>query len=219
MTVIAGISIDSGEFDLGQVLAGAGATTRIELAQFVPTNTSSIPYFWVEPGASHDQEAFEATVKGDPRVKLLTNLDGGIDRTLYYIEWATPIEGFIKAIDDTDIMIERAVGSTEKWSFRLRAHDSEALAVFQRACFEEDIPIDIYQVSHNPTGQMDSLARLTDKQREALLLAINHGHFSVPRESSQSDLAEELGISRQAFSRRLRRALSALLEEVVVVDK
>ncbi|MCU4924428.1 helix-turn-helix domain-containing protein [Halobacteria archaeon AArc-dxtr1] len=52
----------------------------------------------------------------------------------------------------------------------------------------------------------------TKKQLEALELALADGYFDVPSQTNLTELAELVGISRQAFSRRLNRGLSAVLE-------
>lgn len=56
---------------------------------------------------------------------------------------------------------------------------------------------------------------LTDQQQEALRIAYEQGHFSVPRKASVEDVATQLGISASAASERLRRAQSRLIEETV----
>ncbi len=47
---------------------------------------------------------------------------------------------------------------------------------------------------------------LTPKQKEAIVLAIENGYYSIPRGVSAADLAAEIGISRVAMQERLRRA-------------
>lgn len=52
---------------------------------------------------------------------------------------------------------------------------------------------------------------LTPEQYETLVAAVEHGYFEIPREVSMQDLAEELGVSHQALSERLRRAYETLV--------
>ena len=56
---------------------------------------------------------------------------------------------------------------------------------------------------------------LTDKQREALELAYAEGYFERPRRTNQAELADELGISKQALSCRLARAEEALFGQLL----
>lgn len=216
MTVIAGIAIPGAEFELGQVLAGMGSTARIDLTQVVPMTEGLVPYFWLS--GSHDQEAFEASVRGDPRVASLDRLDGAVDRALYRVRWNGDVDGFFGEVQDNGILIEEGIGTHTEWRFRLRAADREALSRLQQACTDEDIPLDIRQVFHNPTDLSNPRYGLTDKQYEAVMLAFNRGYFHVPRDASQTDLSDEIGISRQAFSRRLSRGLNSLIGHTLLVE-
>ncbi|MFB6353162.1 MAG: helix-turn-helix domain-containing protein [Halobacteriales archaeon] len=55
---------------------------------------------------------------------------------------------------------------------------------------------------------------LTPAQAEALRTAHEAGYFSVPRETTAAEVADELGISKSAFLERLRRGQAALLDQV-----
>ncbi|EMA44780.1 helix-turn-helix domain-containing protein [Halococcus saccharolyticus] len=217
MTTIAGLAIPSDEFSLGEVLSHPSA--RIELTQFVPIGNHLLPYFWV--GAGYDAAAFERQVRSDPHVASLTDLDGSVTKTLYHIEWTddAELDGLLGVFRDNDILVEEAEGTATEWRFQIRAHNTGVLEAFQRECLDRDIPIEITQVYHNPTEtEIDSYG-LTPKQYEALALAFEQGYFTVPRESSLTELAEEVGISRQAYSRRLQRGLRGILAETFQLDE
>lgn len=214
MTVIAHIAIDAEDFDIGQVLVST--TTPIQLTQFVPVDGQLVPYFWKERDG--ERERFERAVEADERVEALANLDGRVDSHLYRIDWADDINGLVKALHDHDILVEEG-GTTdgERWTFHLRAASQEELSAFQRTCYDHDIRLDIRQLKQNP-DIADAKYGMTGDQREALLLALKHGYFNVPRGISQSDLAEKLGISPQSFSRRLKRAERNVFETLFWTD-
>ena len=56
-------------------------------------------------------------------------------------------------------------------------------------------------------------AEVTRKQEEALRLAHEEGYFAVPRGASLADLGEEIGVSSQSVSERLRLGLAIVLEQ------
>ncbi|UCE09020.1 MAG: helix-turn-helix domain-containing protein [Candidatus Thorarchaeota archaeon] len=60
---------------------------------------------------------------------------------------------------------------------------------------------------------------LTEKQKEAFLLAIRRGYYSIPRGVKLEDLCKELSIKRVAIQERLRRAeiqiLNSYAEELL----
>lgn len=218
MTVIASVVIDAEEFALGQALADT--TTRIELTQFVPVGEQFVPYFWREHGG--DSDVFERSVRAQSVVERLENLDGRVDASLYRIEWTDETDGFLGALRDEDIVVEEAsTDHGDEWLFRLRALDQDALSAFQNACYDRDIPLDIRRVLHNPgPDERDrTLTAVTEKQYEALELALEEGYFDVPREHSATELAEKLGISRQAFSRRLQRAQRSVFADLLANDR
>lgn len=54
------------------------------------------------------------------------------------------------------------------------------------------------------------------EQREALILAVERGYFAVPRETKLEEIAEELGITRQAASERVRRGAETVLRKSLI---
>ncbi len=57
---------------------------------------------------------------------------------------------------------------------------------------------------------------VTPAQERALRTALEAGYFSVPRETTASDVADELGISKSAFLERLHRAERSLFSQMFV---
>ncbi|GAA0729554.1 helix-turn-helix domain-containing protein [Halorubrum trapanicum] len=54
------------------------------------------------------------------------------------------------------------------------------------------------------------LDEVTEKQREAVTKAVAAGYYSTPREASLEELADDLGISKSAYSQRLNAVESTL---------
>jgi predicted DNA binding protein len=215
MSVVAGFSVDAEDIVFGQVLAGT--ETRIELTQFVPVDGGFIPYFWKERDGDTDQ--FERTAREHPAVADLVNLDGRVESALYRIDWSDEVDGFLDALRTHDIMVEEATTNHgAEWFFRLRAFGQDELSEFQSDCYDHGIHIDIRRMVHNPDsngGHDRALVGVTGKQHEALELALDRGYFAVPREISATELADEVGISRQAFSRRLQRAQQSVFTNLL----
>ena len=211
--VVAELTVPSDAFVLGQVLQDGG-DVHIDLTQFVPTGQSLVPYFWAETA---DEAAFEESVRADDRVASLTKLDGGRERHLYSIEWATDINGFIAALETHDFIVEKATGTPKTWSFRLRGPDHGNLSSFQQTLADRDIPIEVQRV-WNPSDPQADAYGVSAKQGAALKLAFSEGYFDVPRETNLTDLAAHLDITRQSFSRRISRGLYNLLEHTIMTD-
>lgn len=55
---------------------------------------------------------------------------------------------------------------------------------------------------------------LTDRQLDAVRLALDHGYYQQPRQSSVSDLAAETAVARSTYEEHLRKAENKLLTNV-----
>ena len=60
-----------------------------------------------------------------------------------------------------------------------------------------------------------NLAELTEKQTVALEIAVAGGYYEEPKETTITELAETVGISRQAFSHRLKEAEREVFQQVL----
>jgi predicted DNA binding protein len=105
------------------------------------------------------------------------------------------------------------IGTSAAWWFEFRAPNNQPISDFQEYLQANGVPVTLTRLYEVGTGQEGSLSRLTDSQSEALRLAFDNGYFNEPRENSLETLAEEVGITRQAFAGRLRRGLHTLLAE------
>ena len=213
MTVVAEYTIPADAFHVGQILAVDPGYT-IRLVEFVPIGGGIIPYFWVE---DHEEgfATFEERVRGDDIVASLTALDGHTNKMLYRIEWAGQIDGLLEAFQTFDMAIETATGTTDEWRFRVFSEDHGTLSEFRQYCVDHEIPLTVERV-YNPSPPDDDAAYdLTSDQLEAIRLAFDEGYFNIPRETTMTDMGDELGISRQAVSNRLRRGMVQLLEHTI----
>jgi predicted DNA binding protein len=103
------------------------------------------------------------------------------------------------------------------WRTRIRFPDRECLKEYAEYCEEQGLTFDLRQLYDARGRESDSLG-LTDRQRETLQTATEMGYFEVPRRVELEDLAEVLGVSRQAVSERLRRATGALVRATITRD-
>lgn len=213
--VLAEISVPSESFALGEILHNQGQA-RIELTQLVPTGEALAPYFWAE---TDDYSAFEESVRRDSWVGSLIEVDVGPSKRLYHIKWADPLEtdSFLRAIRDHDIIVESAVGTTDGWRFTLRASSHESLASFQQVCIDGDVSLTVNRISE-PTLETYDLDGLTSSQREALVVAHKRGYFKTPSETTLEEIGEELGITSQATSKRIRNGVETLVANAVSVE-
>lgn len=190
---------------------------RIETVQLGPENQSRI-LFWA---AGDDFEAFERGLDADETIRqyrCLTEVDG---QRLYRTSQSDTGEEVLTypVMAQEDINILNGTGTTEGWTIRARFPDREALSAYREACQERDIPFRVQRLYPEAQivgdgGGSDPYG-LTDPQREVLLATLEMGYFDVPRQTTLDDIAQELGITVQAVSTRLRRAQQTLVRNTV----
>lgn len=212
MTILAEISIQADQFLLGQLIA-EHAGLSVELERVVPAEKRVMPYIWAH-GA--DLDMLEATMNESPNVKAISVLDQYDDRALYKIEWEDPAEQLISGIAATDATILEAHGD-EEWLFHIRFEDHTGLARFNNYCTDHDITYQLNRLSSlSDTPPNGHGFDLTEAQYEAVVLAVDRGYFKVPREVEYDELSEELGVSVQALSERIRRGTDKVLRTVLL---
>lgn len=101
----------------------------------------------------------------------------------------------------------------------LEVPDHDGLLTVLDAISDSDIPAHTENimpatVSADSSVTMD-LGILTEKQREALKLALEWGYYDRPREAELDDLAASLDISKSAVSQRLRGAEIKLIKNAL----
>ena len=169
MSVILEFTIEKEEFSLGQVLAGP-PPIQIELERIVPTGTSVLPFLWV---AGADFETFEQHVLDHEYVDDLSALDRVEDSTLYRITWQGSHNDLIRGITAADGTILEG-HADDRWHFRLRFSDHDALSRFHNFCTDHELAIHIVR-THTETDRTESVKQfgLSQEQREALVLPVS----------------------------------------------
>ena len=211
MSVLLEFRVDGSAFHLGRILAPPPGIT-VELERIVPTGSLVMPFVWA---TGEDYRTFEEGVRSHPAVRGLTALDRFGEQGLYRVDWEGSQTDLIAAFEASEAVILEARGN-ETWEFRLRFSDHEALAIFDDAVREMGIPIRIDRTCTLPDPfEKGAEFDLTPEQREALVLAVGRGYFESPSAVQLEELAGELGITRQALSKRLRRGNEKILESVL----
>ena len=207
---IVDITIPSEQFALEYTL-NTLETATFEVEQMVATNHKVLmPLVWID---SPDRISLEATLADDDSVadfQLVANFETDC---LYQLEWAEHVEHLIHVLVERNGTVLRAIGHDDSWNLRMLFADREMAAQTNEYCLEHDIDFDVADI-HAFTGHSGSRAGLTSCQQTALQLAAERGYYTVPREASAEDLAQEFGISHQALSERLRRAHGNLIQQV-----
>lgn len=105
-------------------------------------------------------------------------------------------------------------GTDGRWEIEMRFPDREAFTRYHEFLERQNVEFALHRLSASDrTGRIEPPETLTESQREALVIAHEHGFFEVPRETTLDSIADSLEISNQAVSERLRRGQARLIEE------
>ncbi|HZD42559.1 MAG TPA: helix-turn-helix domain-containing protein [Methanomicrobiales archaeon] len=209
VTTITDIRVSADAFPLGRILR-AYPDVELELERIIPTKEGIIPLFWVE---SDREKEVEETLREDPLVEDIVELTRTPERILYSVNWSPEIDALIRVMVDLGVDVLTGEGTANFWEFRLQFQNREQLAQFRRTCQDKDVPLELLRV-YNPIMPPEE-GPLTAEQKDALATAFENGYWAVPREISQGDLADLVGVSDNSMSQRLRRGVKVAVAELL----
>lgn len=166
-----------------------------------------------------DLDAFERALANDPTIedhRIVSDVDGG----RFYVGNVALERPFFSGLAVTEgiVIMENELVEGE-WTLRLQLPDRESLARLVEFSREHDIAMSVDRLYvEDPSGDAGRFG-LTPAQRDALLAAKEHGYFEDPRDVTLEELADELGVSSTALGRRMRRAISALVERTLESER
>lgn len=212
MAVIAHLRIPADSFELGRILE-LEATGTIELENMVPLGEKAVPFFSVSDDV---RESFEKNVENHPSVERIVEVTRHDKERLYSLDWNVARDVFFQGIVDLHGQLLSATGTINTWEFEIRFATHEGLSEFQEYCSNAHISLEVGRI-YNPVRPGAGMwYGVTAAQRETLIRAVQGGYYSIPRRMSTQDLADELKISDQAVTERLRRAIVTLTENTLI---
>lgn len=213
MASIIEFRIPTDQFALAHV-ATTASTLQITTEQFVAQNTDSVmPFMRV---TTDDFDTFETAAVEDPSVESFSNLAEIDGERFYHMDWSNNIKHILQLLLEKDGVITTAnmSTSTDFWEVQLMTPEHDTFSEIYKLCEENGLSLTIdaiYELSDDESSQYG----LTDSQHTTLMKAEEMGYYDVPRTTSLSELADELDISHQALSERLRRAHSNLIDRTL----
>ena len=181
----------------------------VEIERVVPTGDTVLPYVWLDGVDGDDAAAALEDAPGLQSVEVIDTVNGS---SLLRCRYASE-DGGVRAIAAADVTLLSAVGDADGWTIQVRGDSPTDVSAFHQACTDADLGPSLVEL-HDLT-EAGGAPSLTDSQREALVLADEMGYFDDERRVTLDDIADELGISRQALSNRLRRGYRTLIRRDV----
>jgi predicted DNA binding protein len=101
------------------------------------------------------------------------------------------------------------------WEMKMLFPDRESFTEFRSACGDVGLAVDVDSIYSKPFAAAEDDLALTDPQRDLLRRAVEVGYFDIPRQTTLQELGQQMDISGQAASERLRRGMETLVRETV----
>lgn len=211
MTSIADIEISADGTGTGELFDAIPSLT-CEMERVIASSGHGL---WL---SGPSQEAIEDALTEASGIESYTLISDDDGRWLYDIEFNNATTDVFELILEEQGTVLSASASSGTWLLSIRFADRESVSSLYDRLDEAEITptivrlFDLAEETHTQCG-------LTARQYETLVAAIDHGYFEIPREVSMQELSEELGISHQALSERLRRAYRALVTSELNVSE
>jgi predicted DNA binding protein len=216
MSVLSELTVPANEFVLADTLTTA-PEIQIEIKRVVAGTEHVTPYFWAYDG---DFDTFEEGLRNDQTIRdILTLEEDGNDERLYRVMWQSEKPNLLTAASDAKATVLEAVSHGEAWELKILFPNRDALSEFHDYCLSNDFSFHLDRVYHAENPQERAVYEVTDVQQEALVAAYDADYFDVPRDTTLTELADQLDISRNALSARLRRGQRNLLSNTLVHEE
>lgn len=212
---IAEIELSAEEFALSETLSQLD-DVEFEVERLVAHDQERVmPLVWIN---GEDDEEISTVLEEDPTVDNLRLLTGLDSEWLYQMDWVDHIETLVQILVEESGTILAAFGDESGWQLRVLFPEREALSRTYDYCRDAEFTMTISSVYELDEGREGRFG-LTDSQQDTLVAAFERGYFDVPRAITLTDLADELDISHQALSERLRRGQKSVLENTVIIGR
>jgi predicted DNA binding protein len=168
--------------------------------------------------SSEDFDQFEAGLGADPtieRFERVMQLDGD---AIYSISYSESAVLFSTEIGRHNGAIMNMWKDGTAWLFKTWFPDRAAAQRVWEYAVDHDVEIELDRI--NEYGSIvENEYGLTDKQREAILVALGAGYFDEPRGATLGEVAATLDISQPAASGLLRRGIKRLALATVAEEE
>lgn len=212
-TLVTG-SVPAEQFALAETFtAHPELTFRIE--KLVRSGENAVmPWLWTR---NVPADELEETLREDRTVDSVELLTEHEDESLYEMKWIDNIQLILQMITNAEATVLNAVGEGNQWKLRVLYPEREKYSTTSEFCETHGVDFEvasIRDVDHSSASRYG----LTREQRDTFIEAARRGYFKIPREITLEELADEMGVSHQALSERLRRGNEALVENTLLFE-
>ncbi|MFC7130236.1 helix-turn-helix domain-containing protein [Haloferax chudinovii] len=178
-----------------------GDGTHVELAQFRGDMGTVADVCEQTPGVLD----YEVSAEGDG---------------LAYVHYeSTPLmEALLTAVFEHTIVLKwplEFITDSKMRGLRATFMGSETALMNATSVIPESLDLALVRTGEYSEAHGNPVLALTEKQRTLFETAVQAGYYEVPRETTQAELAAELGVTNGTISDRLQRLESTLLKSLL----
>jgi predicted DNA binding protein len=205
---------DSGAFPgVDTLLQGADDVARRALVNLDWHNDGSYTMLYRLDGSATDQLR-SALDSNDDVMRSQFFSDSSALYLFVHVSEVDPFSELLAIVDDNALLLEPPFQFTDQGVLVTVAGEERAL----QTAFDEvidRITVDVEWMGGYAPARQGALARLTERQREALIEAYELGYYETPRSVSFEEVAAELDCSSSTANELLRRAEATVIESVL----
>jgi predicted DNA binding protein len=166
------------------------------------------------------ERAIDTAVRSDPSVAAADCFGERADGWTYRVKWEGRPRRLIQRLIAADVTLLSMRGWNGEWKLRLLAPDREGISQAYEIMTDLGCGADCRSITTlDGEGGGSPRSELTDEQRESLVEAFEAGYYNIPRDVTAEDVADNLDISHQALSERLRRGYCQLVKTELVATE
>lgn len=172
---------------------------------------------WVMPcvwAANVDFDATDEALAADPSVNEVVDAYEFSDQKYYQLDWSEDVDQRIDTYVDQRGSILDAEANADAWNVRIRFVSRDQFDAFRDALTERGTSFELRDLTE-PGAPRQTFGELTPDQRDTLVVAREAGYYDVPRGTTVREIADELDVSHQAVSERLRRGTANLIDDTL----
>ncbi len=216
MSIVADVTVRPTAFLLSHTLEER-PDVELKVIREVFSEEPISPFLWAR---SNEIDAFRQALAGDGSVGQAALVDAqgnGSDSPnacLLRVDWNIARVALLKEVADHQGAVIRArYKGADVWQLSVMFPERAALAGLHD---NGTVDFELERVTGHHLAHRGPSFGLTAEQREALIVAHRAGYFEIPRERTLSEVAEDLDISANALSARLRRGFRTLVDRTLV---
>lgn len=209
MSTIVEASIPAGQFALRETMARIPDVSFETVRIVTGGSGGAVPLLWC---FGDDPQTITSALDADESTTEVREIARQNETVLYYLKWTTQVHVVTDLLVAGRGAILGAQAREGTWTFRVLYPERAAVAAAVELCDCGGVDLDVERITPMTEPTPVRRSDLTDQQFRTVQSALEHGYYEIPRETTLTELAAELGVSHQAVSERLRRGHRQLVE-------